>query len=1316
MLNVQPSTHFKTPQNLQAPSSDHSCGYSSLESSSSTSPLSRPLPLRLPKAKYQKLFAGRSHEPQKRLTANNKHIRILQTQINKKIQGSYFFTPGKQEDDHFQKVFIDFFRGLRGGETLVNSAGESLARGFVTYDDVCNIYTTEPIKDDDNGSWDFSTIYSPTDQLIEELSQILEEEYGLKGQFLKSLSKSGQKIGNAFQLETRDTCLREFPIFPRVFPRCIDTLKGIFSSLLIEEWLKQDIEEIKIYLNEIDYIDRRVPGCEELNNAITLWTTAKHYAQQQQQRDIALKTKHKNELKDDLCGTAISGGLSFVTGNPSFVIGKAAQTIMNSLGNKIDPEGRDKRIQVLKIFGGVGLGSTLGGNTWDLGTALGVDLLDLVTKSEKTEKSESALRNLSGSVLKGVLTKDKKKLICQILSCSVAEAVNQLPETDEKTSLEMRIARALLTNSDMQSHYINQYVDKKFKKAPKQTLSDETAAKDPNISKPSQEIEMHDQALYLRLVEEQKQNNLALKKVTEKLNNPHYSEFGSAANTLIEKEAGVKEAQKKYDKKLAIERKVFGPRKEIKAEKKTKSANKNLKKASGEKAVVDQFISNTSNEISKLQKKISSNIQAQAEASAPKHIIPPTPELKAPFAKSSKKTKNHHVAYFDMQGQKQSLGKYKTAGDANLISGAWSHFEVISKNLEMRCYAAQEQLVSQGTHVDNIPERPKLEKPQFSGNDASKNHQKIQKTRIQNQKKVEQYLTQLGDLSITPLEKTGLTKGDINRIARDMTPTAKDPKEHGVFYKAWRLPKKGLDKTTNFLKKIGFTGEITVANMDLYKMKALNLSDRYLPKEAPVKAIPIPKYGWEQLQDHHQQVIAKILEKKTVAQKAPSRALNYGKVFGNGVANGVQLPPTDLNHLGRNNELPRVIIPQRQMQVARFSGSMEFALIDAERQSKFVMRAANSVKNVAVNDFTKSVPKGSTKVLRGICTLMLPDMSDIPGAECPKKHLRKFSNNALFKYDKLVHIKDPHSFVAKAGEFVGEVISLGGIGRVARVAEGISILGMASEGGVVGLVMAEVHGTNKISGVAFGFGGGAVAGSIPIAFRALKPMRATSPLQDRALNLSISRNEAGMQLLENRALRCGFVSDKTVENLAGREIAYIKPFEMLYVKKGPKLEWWKAASPKIDHLKRIAKTPKKFYGSLTREFGSQNLSELQIRRVLDYSGFKSFENPKYFPAQYVAEFAKKNAGIVFRKPGTIYKENILIRICSGLRNENPVTAIIEGKQMNGTMRQQTHYVVQTKGNLKRTIDDRWVRADALNKENQALTHIPLSEYQFKGWE
>ncbi|MCB0476290.1 MAG: hypothetical protein KDC69_11485, partial [Flavobacteriaceae bacterium] len=89
------------------------------------------------------------------------------------------------------------------------------------------------------------------------------------------------------------------------------------------------------------------------------------------------------------------------------------------------------------------------------------------------------------------------------------------------------------------------------------------------------------------------------------------------------------------------------------------------------------------------------------------------------------------------------------------------------------------------------------------------------------------------------------------------------------------------------------------------------------------------------------------------------------------------------------------------------------------------------------------------KIAAAIMSLMLPDMSDIKGAEFPKAHFKRVANNVFQKSDQIVEIQNPNGFGTRAGEFVGEMIAFGGIGKVVRVAEGVSVFGMACEGGFI---------------------------------------------------------------------------------------------------------------------------------------------------------------------------------------------------------------------------------------------------------------------------
>jgi hypothetical protein len=355
--------------------------------------------------------------------------------------------------------------------------------------------------------------------------------------------------------------------------------------------------------------------------------------------------------------------------------------------------------------------------------------------------------------------------------------------------------------------------------------------------------------------------------------------------------------------------------------------------------------------------------------------------------------------------------------------------------------------------------------------------------------------------------------------------------------------------------------------------------------------------------------------------------------------------------------------------------------------------------------------------MAAICNLMLPDMSDVRGAEDPKEHFKRAFDYTLKKYDQFVQIQDPNSFGSKAGEFVGEMVALGGVGKVIRVAEGISMIGIACEGGLVGAIISEAHDTNMVAGVAFGFVGGGVGAKL-----LFRGGGASRPLLDRAL----VRPQGFVEKLRaieglRPAYRSGFVTDCTVSRLTERAVTRIKPMKLPYLQKGAALDWFAKNSPRIDQLRKMHHSdPKKFYLAVRREFVPQNLDELQIRRALKYSGFNTYTRPQGLPGSVVVEFSKKNGGMSYRCIGTTTDHNLVVRVCPGLAEESIVSSVHKGNHLNGKMpgslRQQYPYVVQTRGKLTLTRHGEWIDLFLpCNEGKESVTHIPLEIYQFKGW-
>ena len=385
-----------------------------------------------------------------RFQENKQAIETLEKQISKEIKGSYAFTFGKQErDEKFQKVFVDFFKELRGPEPLVNETAQSMADRFIERPDIsyshhlCEGFNS-PIE------------YCPNPKLVEALESIIEKEYGLQDQFLEALDSNGKQL-SALELEDRDTKYRDYYILCRLFPRCVDTLKAIFKDLLIVEWLRQDSGQGRLVLAESEYKE----------SLASLWQVAKQSAEDQKVKDAKLSERHWQDFKTDLYQTASSGALSLATKKPQFVASQVAKLGMNVIGRQVDPHGQSKVLKALNMLSSVAVSKAMSGNTRDLVTSLGVDVVELAQRPENTSKEKALLRGYASALTKGAFSRDTKKLTSQILGFVASTVADILPKA--KKSEAYRALRATATNSDIHGHFIDKGVERYFKEPEKPT-------------------------------------------------------------------------------------------------------------------------------------------------------------------------------------------------------------------------------------------------------------------------------------------------------------------------------------------------------------------------------------------------------------------------------------------------------------------------------------------------------------------------------------------------------------------------------------------------------------------------------------------------------------------------------------------------------------------------------------------------------------------------------------------------------------------------------------------------------------------------------
>jgi hypothetical protein len=444
--------------------------------------------------------------------------------------------------------------------------------------------------------------------------------------------------------------------------------------------------------------------------------------------------------------------------------------------------------------------------------------------------------------------------------------------------------------------------------------------------------------------------------------------------------------------------------------------------------------------------------------------------------------------------------------------------------------------------------------------------------------------------AVSERDQAQKTLDKIQGIVRVPAPKPKTPK-----------PKTVVGKVGKWIKEnVSVSGEAKVASVPLYQTRPTQSSYSDTQHQIAIESAQLPNRGqpsqhrsnmgqWENVQaSQAQQMFNANMAYQSPVNTIPSQPLN----FGNGVANNAQL-----SH-----------IPRRQMQMAGFMS--ENAQVNLE--------GIEQVHRLIANDFTKSIPKGAAKVMAAVCTLMVPDMSDMPGAEDPQEHFKRAFNHTLKKYDQLVKIQDPNSFGSKAGEFVGEMVALGGVGKVIRVAEGISVLGMACEGGFVGAIVSEAHDTNMVAGIAFGFvGGGAVSG-VRLLFRG---GGVSKPLIDRALSIPQGFGQQ-IRAIESNALRSGFASEGTVSRLADRSVNKIRT-DWVFPKKGGATingRWY------TEHaLERMAPRTPRVMAELERRFLERAKA---VEKTLPPKRFRkwyreNYPNPRGIPPSVVeAEISK----------------------------------------------------------------------------------------------
>jgi hypothetical protein len=919
-----------------------------------------------------------------------------------------------------------------------------------------------------------------------------------------------------------------------------------------------DSDLILIYHQGVHF-SRCEPCSESRLNSYLIRNT---YEKALQGADQAKKASEKfwSSLKEESSKMIVSAMYAAGTKNPIPLGVQVAKSGVNTFGHYLDPKNESIVMQMAQLIANSGVAKYVGGNPKHIAQGLVVDAVNVYAAPKPSTKEESNLRGIGLACVKGVLTLDPEKFCENFLGQVIADGSREfVPEEKESDGMGMRLLRSAVTSPDMHGVLVDSIIKDPPKtkpkedsgqrvevdpdresKFPKQVITEgesEQIIAEINAEQTSVEPEMHDHKEYQRLVFEEGLMTAALEAEQSKLVDPNYSKFGTPQDTRIQTKAGVVEAEKNLQIKKDKNGDTWGPKQAREAEKKLSKAYDNKNDAIRKDLAVENYIDQTTSNVAELTQRLESNRLAQAVASSPKHI--PAPTSGVHIIGNEKTGKNHHPYYFE-NGEKQGLGKYDNAEDAGYISGLFTSVETNKLSLDRQCFDGQNQLVQAGFSIDDIPKRPTLSMPTILGNDVGENQRTLNTAAVNHKKEVQQYLSRLESLLGKSITAQGLSKSEISQITKQVSPSIKDPKEHGFWYKAWRAPGKGL----RWLDDHGVALSLNVnVSRPLYKTKAPQSSYRDTQHQIAIESTQLPSIE----QPSQQRPIMRTWENIQAgkAQQIFEMNMNYQS-------------PIDL---GRNNLSQNAFIPNRQMQIAGVPGKgvavtaqlirglFSLFLPDmsdmpgAENPMDHINRI---VTDEATGDFIKSLPKGGALALRGVVSLMLPDMSGT-GAEDPKEHFKRVFDHNLKKYDQLVQIQNPNGLAAKSGVFVGDMLALGGIGKVIRTAQGISVFGMGCEGGFISGVMSEAHDTNVVAGVAFGFAGGAGVGRL-----LLRGGSASRPLIDRSLTMTkqYSNELRFLKAVNNPTYRSGLsfpkmglmpgqpklLTERTVLKLEGLEI------------------------------------------------------------------------------------------------------------------------------------------------------------------------------------
>ena len=492
------------------------------------------------------------------------HLHNQKASLKQKINGSYAFTTGNQScNEQYNKLFIDLFREMRGGDRIVDESSWTLANSLC--DERISDRKERVIYEPEEANR-IEVSYHPTEEFKKELRKLLELQDGLSDQFLEALQENKKKLKDNLDLKARDTYC-SIPILSRVFPRFYETLQGIFADLLAVEYLD---DQVVLKLNLMEP---------------RLWEQALAVGYSQKQRDAQLAIEHEKAWTSDKNNLLISAGISGATGNPIFLVAQTLRNIANAIARNTDPEREDALTQALPLVTNTAA-AAINGITKELAVRLALDLADLASDRKDGDFAISMLKAL----ITGCVHGDEKRYIKEILSAVLSEASSNVSSET--------LVGAALKHPDVHGLFVDHFLEKQRPKPQELEESKAEAVKEPQKTFDDQEVqELIAREEQKKAIEQQKARELAAQKQYEqelveynkKLEAQYERE--RMLNTLVEerneKQAGVMSAMWYLSDKVEKYQETY---KKDKYYSKLKQAVKNVNNNFAERDAVDNRI------------------------------------------------------------------------------------------------------------------------------------------------------------------------------------------------------------------------------------------------------------------------------------------------------------------------------------------------------------------------------------------------------------------------------------------------------------------------------------------------------------------------------------------------------------------------------------------------------------------------------------------------------------------------------------------------------------------------------------------------------